>query len=78
MTTTDSMAYALFRLQRNVPELHAKVVAGEMSVHAAMVQAGFRPPRFTIMGTKPATVAKALRNNLPDDVLAEVARLIAC
>jgi len=39
-TTRDQ---ALRRLRKDAPELHAQVLAGELSPHAAMVEAGFRP-----------------------------------
>jgi hypothetical protein len=39
---------ALRRLRKDRKDLHARVVAGEMSPHAAMVEAGFRPRTLTI------------------------------
>lgn len=36
---------ALRRLRKDRPDLHAKVLAGEMSAHAAMKEAGFRKQR---------------------------------
>jgi hypothetical protein len=41
-----SRTYALRRLAKDCPELHAQCLAGELTAHAAMVQAGFRtrPP----------------------------------
>lgn len=36
-----SSDYALRRLRKDRPDLHAQVIAGEMSPHAAMVKAGF-------------------------------------
>ena len=35
-------AYALRRLRRDRPDIHARVLAGELSPHAGMVEAGFR------------------------------------
>lgn len=37
-----SSTYALRRLRKSRPDLHADVLAGELSPHAAMVDAGFR------------------------------------
>ena len=37
-----SLSYAVRRLSRERPDLLEKVKAGELTVHAAMVQAGFR------------------------------------
>src|SRR5262245_50647693 len=38
----NSEQYALRRLRKNRPDLHAEVIAGEKSAHAAMIEAGFR------------------------------------
>lgn len=41
----DDASYALARLRRDRPDLHARVLAGEISANAAMVLAGFRKPK---------------------------------
>lgn len=74
--TGTSRSYALQRLKRDAPTLHAEVLAGRLSAHAAMVKAGFRPPTFTVRADSPQSVAATLRRRLPPDVLAEVARLL--
>ena len=38
----NSRDAALRRLRKDQPELHAKVLSGELSAHAAMVEAGYR------------------------------------
>jgi hypothetical protein len=42
-------AYAIRRLRRDRPDIHARVLAGEITPHAGMIEAGFRkkppPPR---------------------------------
>lgn len=48
---------ALRRLRKDRPDLHSTVIAGEMTPHAAMVEAGFRPKTVTV----PATVAGFIR-----------------
>jgi hypothetical protein len=53
----NASATALRRLRKDRPELHAKVLAKELSPHAAMVEAGFRSKTVTI----PLTVAGVLR-----------------
>ena len=53
-------SYSLAKLDRDKPDLAARVRAGELSPHAAMVEAGFR--RRTI--------------SVPDDVALAVAKLI--
>lgn len=72
-----SKDYALRKLRKDAPELHAEVLAGRLSAHAAMVQAGYRPPIFTVRADSPAAVAAVLRRRLSPDQLAELARLLA-
>ncbi len=38
---TGNRAYTIARLQRDNPELHERVVSGELSANAAAIQAGF-------------------------------------
>lgn len=75
--TGTSKSYALQRLQRDAPGLHAQVLAGTLSAHAAMVQAGFRPPTFTVRADSADSVAAVLRRQLDPATLAEVGRLLA-
>lgn len=74
ITITDgrgtSKSYTLDRLTREAPELREKVDAGELSASAAAVLAGFQPKRFTVVATTPQSIAKTLRKQLPNDVLA--------
>ena len=72
-----SKAYALRKLRKDAPELHARVLAEEISAHAAMVEAGFQPGRFTVCVTTPEAIARVLRNKLGPEVLAEVVRLLS-
>jgi hypothetical protein len=39
-----SRAYTLARLERDEPALAARVLAGELSAHAAAIEAGWRKP----------------------------------
>lgn len=66
----------LRRLRKDRPDLHAEVLAGHLSTHAAMVQAGFRRKSVTVPIDDPEHTARALRRNLDPEALAEVARLI--
>jgi hypothetical protein len=50
---------ALRKLRRDAPALHARVLAGELSAHAAMVAAGYRPETFTVPAD-PERIAQAL------------------
>jgi hypothetical protein len=67
-------SYALDRLERDDPELHADVLAGNLSAHAAMVKGGYRPRTVSIPVAKPESVANALRKHMSTD---DLARLIA-
>ena len=71
--TGTTQAAALRRLRKDAPELHAEVLAGRLSAHAAMVQAGFRRKTVSVPVDTPEAVAKALRKNLkPEDIAALV------
>lgn len=41
----DDASYAHARLRRDRPDIHARVLAGEISAHAGMIAAGFRKRR---------------------------------
>lgn len=69
-----SKGQALRRLRNNAPELHAEVLAGRLSAHGAMVQAGFRPKTVSVPVTKPDAVARALLKYMSAD---DIAKLIA-
>jgi hypothetical protein len=71
-----SRAYALDRLERDAPELHAEVLAGNLSAHRAMVRAGFRPKTFTVRADDAASAARTLRKHMTPEQLAELARLL--
>lgn len=72
-----SKEYALRKLRKDAPELHADVLAGRLSAHSAMVQAGFRPRTFTVRADDSQSVARSLRKYLTEDQIAELARLLA-
>jgi hypothetical protein len=73
----NSRAKALRKLRKDAPELHADVLAGNLSAHAAMVKAGYRPQTFTVRADSAESVAATLRRRLPADQLAELARLLS-
>lgn len=64
----NSPEYALRRLKRDEPELAQRVLKGELSAHAAAVQAGFRPRTITVP-LDPEKMARAIRRRLSDDEL---------
>ncbi len=54
----NERSYALRRLRKDRPDLHKKVIVFEMSPHAAMVEAGFRPKTITVpLGVDKAAAA---------------------
>jgi hypothetical protein len=38
----NSAAYAIRRLRKDRPDIHARVLAGELTPHAGVIEAGFR------------------------------------
>lgn len=76
-----SESHALRRLRKEakenpeVAELREQVLAGNLSAHAAMVQAGFRPRTFTIRAD-PESAARTIRRQLTPEQVSELARLL--
>lgn len=75
--TGTSREAGLRRLRKDRPDLHAEVLAGHLTAHAAMVQAGFRRKSVTVPVDKPENTARALRRNLEPEAVAELARLLS-
>lgn len=65
--------YALRRLRKDRSDLHTRVLAGELSPHAAMVEAGYRRRTITLPADVP-DAARALRRHF---TAAQIAALIA-
>lgn len=65
-------SYSLQRLHKDAPELHDEVLAGNLSAHAAMVQAGFRPKTISVPVTRPDAVARALLKYMSADDIAQL------
>ncbi len=72
-----SKRQALRKLRSDAPELHDEVVAGRMSPHAAMVQAGFRPKTLTIRLDDPMRAAQSLLRQADPEFLAGLLRALA-
>lgn len=75
--TGTSESAALRRLRKDRPDLHSQVLNGELSAHAAAVQANFRPRTFTVRADKPELIVGTLRRQLDPKVLAIVAKMLA-
>ncbi|MEV0379502.1 hypothetical protein [Nonomuraea sp. NPDC050643] len=75
--SSPAQVAALRRLRKDAPALHARVLTGEMSAHAAMVQAGFRARTISVPVSRPESAAKALRNKLTREEIAELVALLS-
>lgn len=67
---------ALRKLRTFAPELHAEVLQGRLSAHAAMVQAGYLK-RTTTVPLNPTDAAATLRRLFTDKQWQEFAELVA-
>lgn len=70
-----SESAALRRLRKDRPDLLARVIEGEVSAHAAMVAAGFRPKTITIR-LDVQHAAKTLVRHFSSDELRELRKLL--
>ncbi|RNL80717.1 hypothetical protein [Halostreptopolyspora alba] len=70
-------AYRLRRLEREAPEHHARVLAGELSVNRAMIESGLQTPTPSIpQGTPVNDVATTLRRRYSPEELATLRQLL--
>jgi len=75
--TGTSRRAALRRLRKDRPDLHAQVVAGEISANWAMVEARFRPRTIAVPVSRPEAVARSLQKHMtPDDMALLIVYLI--
>jgi hypothetical protein len=72
-----SNTYLRRRLRRDNPDLADLVDSGELSAHAAAVQAGFKPKTFTVRADRPESIVGTLRRQLDPEVLALVTKLLS-
>lgn len=72
----NSRERALRKLRKDAPELHAEVIAGRLSTHAAMVKAGFRPKTVSIRLDDPASAIRTLRAKASPEFIAELRKLL--
>ena len=62
---------SLRTLRSKAPAIHARVIAGELSPHAGMIEAGFRHPTFTVPADDvDRAVAAMLKRYTPDEIRA--------
>jgi hypothetical protein len=67
---------ALRRLRATSPEIHAQVVAGELSTHAAMVQAGLRKRTVSVALEDPQATARSLLRRMEPEHIATLIRAL--
>ncbi len=65
----------LRQLRKHDPELHAKVLAGELSINAALIQAGLRTKQITVF-VNPQRAAGILRKAFSEDEFLELVVLL--
>jgi hypothetical protein len=69
LVSPDSeIGYALRKLRRDREDLHKRVLAGEISPHAAMIEAGFRKKTLTVPADLDAAARTLLRHFDPDEL----------
>ena len=68
--------YGVVVLKENEPEQYAAVIAGERSVHAALLATGRRKPYVSVRIDDPASAARTLRKKLTVEQRHELARLL--
>ncbi len=73
-STGTSNTYAFRKLRKDRPDLHKRVLTGELSPHAAMVEAGFRPKTATFYPEDIDRTARALLKHFDPDRLMEAIR----
>lgn len=73
--TGASTSNAIRRLRRSRPDLHGRVLSGELSTHRAMVEAGFRKRQFSVFAD-PQRAASALRRHLKAEDLERLVELL--
>jgi len=73
--TGTSETHALRKLRKDAPELHKAVLEGNLSAHAAMVQAGFRKRTITVP-LDPERAAATLKRHLDADQVQQLRDLL--
>lgn len=71
----NSTSQALRRLRKDRPDLHARVLANELSSHAAMIEAGFRKKAVMVDLNAP-NAAERIMEKANQDILKELLRLL--
>lgn len=67
----NEQSRALRRLRTQRPDLHSKVLKGELSPHAAMIEAGFREKKIEI-AVDPERAARIIKKYFNEDQIASL------
>ena len=67
----NSEARALRKLRADAPNLHAEVLTGNLTAHAAMIKAGFRKKTLTLP-VDPEAAARTIKRHFTKDQLIEL------
>ncbi len=67
----NSLVYALRRLRETRPDLHQKVLAKELSVHRAMIEAGLRKKSMAV-AAEVTKICTAIKVNFTDSQIVEI------
>lgn len=70
-------AYSLRKLRKDAPEIHKKVLDGELSPHAGMVTAGFRKKSITVPLEVEGIARRLIKNLSTEQVQELIVRLQA-
>lgn len=73
---SDTSGYAAQRLAAQAPEEYEAVLAGEKTLHAAALSAGFRRPRVPVRLDSADSAAKTLRKHMSPEVIAQLKELL--
>lgn len=72
----NSQSYALRKLRKDRPDLHEKVLAGELKPNAAMEEAGFRKLVRSVRMDDPDSAARTLRKFMTPEARLHLAELL--
>jgi hypothetical protein len=64
-------SYAMRRLKKDKPNIYKRVVAGEISAHAGMIEAGFRKKKISCTYDVPSII-KMLKNKFNENELQQI------
>lgn len=73
--TGNTRQAGLRRIAKSRPDLHTRILSHEISVNAAMVEAGFRPKTLTIP-IDPARAAQVIRRQFSQDQISQLVEFL--